>query len=436
LPYEFGDAAAALRGYAMSELNGFSSSVIFSAGFNPQLYGYIANFPDFFPTENGEFKKKVCLKVSDYRSAEIQGKYLAKHGVWVSEYRVESPLNCGGHAFINNGQLMGPILEEFKQKRDELRSLLHVFYKKAVNNLQRFCADEPYDVIITAQGGIGNSAEHNFLLDQYGLAAAGWGSPFLLVPEATNVDDAHLKKLLAAKEGDIFLSSSSPLGVPFWNLRNSASEESRLSRIRDGVCGACCVKGFARLTKEFGEKLMCRASHEYQKFKLELSEKLNLPIVEREALKEDVLSKSCICNDLAGGATLKNGIDKAATSAICPGPNIINFKKIMTLKEMIDHIYGRRSVLPTVERANLFITEIKLQMQYLSSEIQKAAQGLPTRSSQKLNEVKLNLLEGISYYQNLAKTAFKEHQENFLSALKSLQAEIESIRIPETCENM
>ena len=40
------DALLALRGYAESTLN---SSVIFSAGLNPRLYAYIANFADFFP---------------------------------------------------------------------------------------------------------------------------------------------------------------------------------------------------------------------------------------------------------------------------------------------------------------------------------------------------------------------------------------------------
>ena len=65
---------------------------------NPRLYGYIANFKDFFPDVNGKIKKKIVLKVSDYRSAIIQGKFLAKKGLWVSEYRIESGLNCGGHA--------------------------------------------------------------------------------------------------------------------------------------------------------------------------------------------------------------------------------------------------------------------------------------------------------------------------------------------------
>ena len=114
------DALAALRGYAKSNLN--NSSVVFSAGMNPRLYNYLEKLREFDAKDWGKFEKKIVIKVSDYRSALIQGKYLAKKGIWVSEFRIESGLNCGGHAFATDGYLMGPILEEFKLKRKELIS--------------------------------------------------------------------------------------------------------------------------------------------------------------------------------------------------------------------------------------------------------------------------------------------------------------------------
>jgi len=122
LPVEFNDAHAALRGFANSTLN---SSVVLSAGMNPRLYSYFETFSDFFPNENAELKKKIILKVSDFRSAMIQGNFLAKKGLWVSEYRIESGLNCGGHAFATDGYLLGPILEEFKQKKENLIASAH-----------------------------------------------------------------------------------------------------------------------------------------------------------------------------------------------------------------------------------------------------------------------------------------------------------------------
>ena len=80
LSNEYNDAHASLRGFANSNLD---SSLILSAGMNPRLYGYLENFEDFFPDENGNIKKKIVIKVSDYRSALIQGKFLAKKGLWV-----------------------------------------------------------------------------------------------------------------------------------------------------------------------------------------------------------------------------------------------------------------------------------------------------------------------------------------------------------------
>ena len=58
------DALSALRGFAESKLN---ASVVLSAGMNPKLYSYMENFEDFFPDENGKLKKKIILKVSDFR---------------------------------------------------------------------------------------------------------------------------------------------------------------------------------------------------------------------------------------------------------------------------------------------------------------------------------------------------------------------------------
>ena len=80
------DAVSALRGYVKSDLK--DSSIIFSAGLNPRLYNYLESCREFDINTDGSFNKKVVIKVSDYRSALIQGKYLAKKGIWVSEFRV------------------------------------------------------------------------------------------------------------------------------------------------------------------------------------------------------------------------------------------------------------------------------------------------------------------------------------------------------------
>ena len=428
LPAEFADAMAALRGFANSTLN---SSVVFSAGINQRLYTYAATFDDFFPDNNGELKKKIILKVSDYRSASIQGRFLAKRGLWVSEYRIESGLNCGGHAFATDGYLLGPVLEEFKEKRQELTETLHATYTKVLADRGWSANNEPPEVGITVQGGITTALENEFLLRYYRVDRTGWGTPFLLVPEVTNVDNAHLEKLLAATDGDVYLSDSSPLGIPFWNLRTSASEEARRQHIREGKPGSPCLKGAARLNTEFTDVPICPASRVYVKRKLKHLPEEGLSEEQLAAVKESVLHKSCICHDLGGGTTLKYDIDPAATPSICCGPSILDFTKISTLEEMVAHIYGRLSLLANNERPHMFIKELMLYLDHLREETRNFRLKLSFRTPAYFNKFKKNLLAGIEYYQRLAGEFIEDQRKQFLADLKVLQDELEHLALPD-----
>ena len=428
LPAEFTDAMAALRGFANSTLN---SSVVFSAGINQRLYAYAATFDDFFPDDNGELKKKIILKVSDYRSASIQGRFLAKKGLWVSEYRIESGLNCGGHAFATDGYLLGPVLEEFKEKRQELTDTLHAAYAKALADRGWSVNNEPHEMSITVQGGIATALENEFLLRYYMIDRTGWGTPFLLVPEVTNVDNAHLEKLLAATDGDVYLSDSSPLGIPFWNLRTSASEETRRQHIREGKPGSPCLKGAARLNTEFTEIPICPSSRVYVKRKLQHLPEEGLSAEQLAAAKESVLRKSCICHDLGGSTALKYDIDPAATPSICCGPSILDFSKISTLEEMVAHIYGRLSLMTNKERPHMFIKELMLYIDHLREETKNFSLKLSFRTPAYFSKFKKNLLAGIEYYHRLAGQFIEEQRKQFLADLKVLQDEIERLAFPD-----
>ena len=105
----------------------------------------------------------------------IQGNFLAKKGLWVSEYRIESGLNCGGHAFATDGFLLGPILEEFKNKKDELIQSAYSLFTNALASKNKIVPSEPPVLKITVQGGVGTAEEHQFLLDHYQVDAVGWG---------------------------------------------------------------------------------------------------------------------------------------------------------------------------------------------------------------------------------------------------------------------
>ena len=92
------------------------------------------------------------------------------------------------------------------------------------------------------QGGIGTYAEAKFLLEHYNVESLGWGTPFLLCPEATTVEDATLNKLRDAKEDDVILSKNSPLGIRFNYLKGTSSEEEKISRAMKGRPGSPCTE--------------------------------------------------------------------------------------------------------------------------------------------------------------------------------------------------
>jgi hypothetical protein len=418
---DFTDAIAAMRGFTKSTLH---SSVIISAGLNPRLYAYMEKCPDLYPN-NGPAIKKVILKVSDYRSAYIQAKMLAKKGLWVSEFRVESGLNCGGHAFATEGYLMGPILEEFKQKRQELLSELFIMYKSALEIRNLIAEDKPAQRI-TVQGGIGTAEEHEFLLDHYQLDAAGWGSPFLMVPEATNVDNETLDALISAEKSDYYLSNSSPLGILFNNFKKSSAEELRLSRIEKGRPGSPCKKKFLCTNTEFTEQPICTASRVYQDLKIKQLNQLDWPFESFKQQFDQITEKVCLCEGLCASAYLKYDMLKSKESdavSICPGPNLAYFSNKYSLFEMIGHIYGRQDLLENTSRSNLFINELNLYLDYLKQDINAQLNVFNDKKLKYFNKFSNQLQEGINYYKTLlpdlklkTKKAFDEVNEQLKEA--------------------
>ncbi|HHM02874.1 MAG TPA: hypothetical protein ENJ15_07645, partial [Caldithrix abyssi] len=325
LPVEYNDAHAALRGYANSKLE---SSLVLSAGMNPRLYSYIEKFDDFFPDSSGYIKKKIALKVSDYRSALIQGKFLAKKGIWVSEYRIESGLNCGGHAFATDGYLMGPILAEFKEKRAELRESIFRIIEKALVNKGRTVPEAPLNFRITAQGGVGTAEEHRFLTEYYDIDSVGWGTPFLLVPEATTVDRETREKLARAREEDLYLSNISPLGVPFNSLKGNTKDMHKELLIKKGRPGSSCPKKYLSSNREFTEKSICTASRQFQHLKIKQLEESSLSPGEYKEAFDKIVDKSCICVGLGTTALVSYGLDTRVEGkeiSVCPGPNMAYF---------------------------------------------------------------------------------------------------------------
>ncbi len=434
LPVEFNDAHAALRGFAKSNLR---SSVVLSAGMNPRLYSYFENFKDFFPNSEAIIKKKIILKVSDFRSAMIQGSFLAKKGLWVSEYRIESGLNCGGHAFATDGYLLGPILQEFKEKKEQLIQTAHDLLIKALGQKEMPIPQKPLQLKITAQGGVGTAEEHDFLLKNYNLDSIGWGSPFLLVPEATSVDNETRTLLANAKENDFYLSNISPLGVPFNSVKGTTNEFWKQKRIDENNAGSSCPKRLLALSKEHDEKGMCTASKKYQDLKLEElnTKKDTISASEFEKLKSKITDKSCLCVGLVNASYLENDIKIKGQEqgiVICPGPNLAYFDKEISMANMVKHIYGNTNVMTDENRPNVFVKELKMYVAYLKNEITDYSSEITAGQIKKWNVFKTNLLAGIAYYQDLFSNTnfFTNESSTIQNQIEKYKSELIEIEIP------
>ncbi|HAV53414.1 MAG TPA: hypothetical protein DCX41_00555 [Aequorivita sp.] len=418
------DALTALKGYAKSELT--NSSLIFSAGMNPRLYNYMENFSAFDAYEWGCFHKKVVIKVSDYRSALIQGKYLAKKGIWVSEFRIESGLNCGGHVFATQGLLMGPILQEFKEKRQELQDSLFELYNPALTAKGKLTFSEPHPIKITVQGGIGTSEEDNLLRNYYQVDGTGWGTPFLLCREATTVDEDTLELLRQSKERDVARSKASPLGVQFNYLRGTTAEKERLDRIAKEKPGSPCTEKLLVSNTEFTKEPICTASSKYQKLKLEQLETLNLSEEELNQQREEVLGKECLCIGLSNAAAIRYEVPflkKLTAVTICPGPNIVNFSKVASLREMTDHIYGRQNIMQHPTRPLMFVAELRLYIDFLMKEMKHTL--TPTaRDFKTWKKFSENLLDGIAHYYDLVANYILDNKAQFERDLADAKKEI------------
>lgn len=433
LPNEYSDAHAALRGFAQSKLE---SSIVFSAGMNPRLYGYMENFEDFFPDESGHIKKKITLKVSDYRSALIQGKFLAKKGLWVSEFRIESGLNCGGHAFATDGHLMGPILEEFSTKKDILKTTLFQTYRKGLEKNGYDIPEKPFEIKITAQGGVGTAEEHQFLQDHYDVDSVGWGSPFLLVPEAVSIDAETIRLLQNAKEDDLYLSGISPLGVPFNNVRGNTKDIEKMQWIASDRAGSPCPKKYVQFDTEFTDKPICTASRQYQYLKVQqLNEQDRDPVAYQKAYDE-IVEKACICVGLGTAALLSNDLDTSGEGdgvSVCPGPNMAYFSKEVSLEKMADHIYGRDNVIQRQDRPQMFIKELSLYVNYLKDQIEENPDPDDEKQQQYFSKFRENLFAGIEYYRNLLNDLdvyFQSKKPELLQALNRFEKELDLL-VPE-----
>jgi hypothetical protein len=413
LPYEFNDACASLIGYMKSNLN---SSIVFSAGMNPKLFSYLYNFEDVKPDLNNIIRKKIILKVSDFRSASIQGKFLAKNGIWVSEFRIESGLNCGGHAFATNGELIGPILEEFLIKRETLQEELFCLYRNFYKKINQEIKTDSPSILFSAQGGVGTHEEHQYLLEKYNLHSIGWGTPFLMVPEAISIDSETIRLLAKTSEDDVYTSNVSPLGIPFNTLTKRFLEKNKKIEKNKRIEGSSCPKKFLSFNNEFTSNSLCEASTKFIKLKTTQIEKNEtLSTSEKKIELEKINEKECLCCGLGNPSLKEKNITSKfnpKASIVCPGPNIAYFSKKLSLIQIIDHIYGRNNHLNNITRPSMFTKELLMYIELYNNTIANSE-----FLNKKQIEFQTNILKSIKYYIS----NFKENKTVLVEIFKSFK---------------
>jgi hypothetical protein len=109
-------------------------------------------------------------------------------------------------------------------------------------------------------------------------------------------------------------------------------------------------------------------------------------------------------------------VKKLTAVTICPGPNIAYFSKIVSLREITDHIYGRANIISALGRPHMFIKELKLNIDYLQERIDD----LKEKNDKILKEITVfaeQLLKGVAYYRKLSEQIAKTRFETFIHEL-------------------
>lgn len=370
-------ALDAVHGFALSKIHG---SLVLSAGINLGVFEEIARHECFYRRANASGEqstapsKKIILKVSDYRSALTQGRYVAKKGLEVSEYRIESGVNCGGHAFCTAKKLLPDVLKEFVANKQELFDMTR-------SAIEKFAKSVPPSAParITAQGGICTAEEVEQIL-ALGADGVGVGTPFLLVPQATSSDRDTRRRLAAATLDDVQLTHASPLGIPFMNLLTSTAAELCREKA-DREPGFPCKQHYLCREIPGFDHPICMASREYVRHRLAEIDSMESSgsYIHEEAqrLRRETLERECICRFLgnAGREELRERnpslhfdnreVAAARTGAplarepvtVCPGPNIAYFNREYTLLEMMQHLYGTGPQLTPADKPHAFDLE-------------------------------------------------------------------------------
>ena len=117
-----------------------------------------------------------------------------------------------------------------------------------------------------------------------------------------------------------------------------------------------------------------------------------------------IVERSCTCVGLGTSALLVNNLDTKIEGkgvSVCPGPNMAYFSKEMSMKELIDHIYGRNNVINREDRPNMFMKELNIYVDFLKNKLEETKGNMTAKQEKYFESFSSNMKEGIDYYQKL-----------------------------------
>jgi transposase len=102
---------------------------------------------------------------------------------------------------------------------------------------------------------------------------------------------------------------------------------------------------------------------------------------------------------------------------------------------MVGHIYGRVQLLTVLDRPNLFVNELRLNVEYLRNEIRKRLDSWTAKEEKHFGRFRANLQEGIAYYKSLIPKLVEEterYRETMRTQILELEQELLEIVVPST----
>jgi hypothetical protein len=232
------------------------------------------------------------------------------------------------------------------------------------------------------------------------------------------------------------------LGVPFNNLRGNTKDIEKEAYIEQNTPGNPCPKKYAALSNEFGEPTLCTASRKFQKLKIAELKESGLNEDEFKQEYDKIVVKSCICVGLGTSALLVNHLDTKVEKpgvSICPGPNMAYFSEVMTLKEMVDHIYGKINVIKRKDRPHMFIKELIIYIDYLKAKLDETARPWSDKQQEYFSTFSDNLDKGIQYYKELfsnMKVSFLDKKAKLIADLENSESQLKKLPIHQNEEAM